>query len=335
VIAIYSTRIVGLINSAAVGLELVIVVALGIALTIAVVATGSGSTSNLTSRGIAEHAPNYFGVGGGLMMAMIMGIATLVGFEAAANMAEEAKDPFRTVPRAIIGSITASGVLGMLFLIVLTVAIDDMARISASKSPVALIIHDQLGSVVERVLLVGIIFAFFGGGLVPMVTCPRIVFAMSRDERFPGHRLMRRINRRTRTPVLATILIFTVGLILMLALPGKALLKLIEASAITGMMLYGMTVILYLAVRKRLGRRKGAFELGRFEVPVAVGALVWVAIVLFMLISPKGSHVAVLVTVGLLLVGGVYLAYLWIVKREVLDREPGEDIFDVDGQLTK
>jgi amino acid transporter len=210
-----------------------------------------------------------------------------------------------------------------------------MARISASKSPVALIIHDQLGSVVERVLLVGIIFAFFGGGLVPMVTCPRIVFAMSRDERFPGHRLMRRINRRTRTPVLATILIFTVGLILMLALPGKALLKLIEASAITGMMLYGMTVILYLAVRKRLGRRKGAFELGRFEVPVAVGALVWVAIVLFMLISPKGSHVAVLVTVGLLLVGGVYLAYLWIVKREVLDREPGEDIFDVDGQLTK
>jgi amino acid transporter len=336
VIAIYSTRIVGLINSAAVSLELVIVVVLGIALVIAVVARGSLSTSNLTSRGIAEHAPNYFGVGGGLMMAMIMGLATLVGFEAAANMAEEAKDPFRSVPRAILGSVIASGVLGMLFVIALTVSIKDIARTSASESAVALIIHDQLGPVMERILLVGIIFAFFGGGLVPMVTCPRIVFAMSRDERFPGYRLMRRVNERTQTPVPATILIFTVGIILMVALPGAALMQLILASAIGGTILYGMTVILYLAVRKRLDRREGAFEVGRFEVPVAVGALVWVAIVLFVVISPSDSLVPVLITVGLLLAGGVYLAYLWFVKREVLDHEPGEDIFNnVDEEVTK
>ena len=37
------------------------------------------------------------------MLAMIMGLATLVGFDAAANLAEEAKDPFRSVPRAIVG----------------------------------------------------------------------------------------------------------------------------------------------------------------------------------------------------------------------------------------
>ncbi len=60
------------------------------------------------------------------MLAMIMGLATLVGFDAAANMAEEAKDPFRSVPRAIVGSVVAAGVLGLLFLIALTVAIDDI-----------------------------------------------------------------------------------------------------------------------------------------------------------------------------------------------------------------
>jgi amino acid transporter len=334
-IAIYSTRIVGLINSAAVGLELVIVVVLGIALVIAVIATGTFSTSNLTSRGIAEHAPNYFAVGGGLMMAMIMGLATLVGFEAAANMAEEAKDPFRSVPRAILGSVIASGVLGMLFVIALTVSIKDIARTSASNSAVALIIHDQLGPVTERILLVGIIFAFFGGGLVPMVTAPRIVFAMSRDERFPGYRLLRRVNARTQTPVLATILIFFVGIFLMVALPGAALMELIVASAIGGTLLYGMTVILYLAVRKRLGRREGAFELGRFEVPVAVGALVWVAIVMFVVISPSDSFVPVLITAGIILAGGVYFGYLCFAKPEVLAREPGDDIFDADEQLTK
>ena len=38
---------------------------------------------------------------------------------AAANLAEEAKDPHRTVPLAIVGSVVAAGVLGLLFLIAL------------------------------------------------------------------------------------------------------------------------------------------------------------------------------------------------------------------------
>ncbi len=76
-----------------------IVSVIAVALIIAVAVTGSGSTANLFSRGVTENAPDYFGIGGGLMDAMIMGLATLVGFEAAANLAEEAKDPYRSVPR--------------------------------------------------------------------------------------------------------------------------------------------------------------------------------------------------------------------------------------------
>ena len=44
-----------------------------------------------------------------------------------------------------------------------------------------------------------------------LATCSRIVFAMSRDSRFPGHHLMRRVNPRTQTPVPAAILIVVVG----------------------------------------------------------------------------------------------------------------------------
>ena len=106
VLVIASTRIVGWTNSLAVGVELAIVVVLGIGLIVAVVLTGHGSTHNLLSQGIAVGAPNYFGLGGGLMAALIMGLSTLVGFDAAANMAEEAKDPFRSVPRAIVGSVS-------------------------------------------------------------------------------------------------------------------------------------------------------------------------------------------------------------------------------------
>jgi amino acid transporter len=286
VIVIASTRLVALINGTAVGLEITVVVALGIALIIAVLVTGNGQPENLISRGVTANSHDYFAIGGGLMDAMIMGLATLVGFESAANLAEEAKDPLRSVPRAIVGSVAAAGLLGLVFLIALTTAIKDIPRVTASDSPVAQIIRDQLGSATQRIFLIGITIAFFGAGMVVMAACSRIVFAMSRDSRFPAHRLMRRVSPRTQTPVPATILILVVGLILMVALPGAALLKLIIASTVLPALIYGLTIVLYLARRGRLARRDGAFNLGRLDLPVAICALVWVVVSLFVLVVP-------------------------------------------------
>jgi amino acid transporter len=227
-----------------------------------------------------------------------------------------------------VGSVVAAGVLGLLFLIALTVAIKDIPGISASGSPVATIIHGQLGPVMERLLLACIVFAMFGAGTVVMAACSRQVFAMARDERFPAHRLMKRVNPRTQTPVPATLLILAVGVILMLALPGAALLQLIIGSTILPAIIYGATTVLYLAVRKRLEHKEGGFSLGRFELPVAVAALIWVAVVLFVLVTPGDALVPNLIVVGLCLGGGVYFVYLLFFKREVLETEPGDaDVF--------
>ena len=119
VLVIASTRLLGIITSSAVGIELAIVVVLVIGLGAVMLFTGSGTLDNLTSRGITAGTPNYFAVGGGLMAGMIMGLTTLVGFDSAANLAEEAKDPFRSVPRAIVSSVVAAGVLGLLFVVTL------------------------------------------------------------------------------------------------------------------------------------------------------------------------------------------------------------------------
>lgn len=322
VLAIASTRLVGILNGCAVGVEVVIVGVLAISLLIAVAITGLGSADNLTSRGIAADNPNYFAIGGGLVSAMIMGLTTLVGFDAAANLAEEAKDPYGDVPRAIVGSVVAAGVLGLLFLIALTIAIPDVARISHGGSSVASILHDQLGPVMERTLLVAISFAFFACGMVTMAAAARIVFAMSRDARFPAHRLMRRVDPRTQTPIPATILIFVGGIVLMVALPGKALLQLITASTILPVLLYGATVALYLGVRKRLERIEGAFDLGRYELLVPIVALVWLAVALFVLVTPEAALVPVLIVVGLLLVGGLFFLGMLMFEPKCLDAEP-------------
>ena len=142
VLVIASTRLLGLITSGAVGIELAIVVVLVIALAVVMVFSGQRQP-RATSPRVASPPTrsNYFAVGGGLMAGMIMGLTTLVGFDSAANLAEEAKDPFRSVPRAIVASVVAAAVLGLLFLIALTVAIKDVADVTNSGSPVAAIIR--------------------------------------------------------------------------------------------------------------------------------------------------------------------------------------------------
>jgi amino acid transporter len=322
VLAIASTRIVALLNVCAVGVELVIVGVLVIALTVAVLTTGLGATANLTSRGITANMPDYFAIGGGLTIAMIMGLGTLVGFDAAANLAEEAKDPYRNVPRAIVGSVLAASLLGLLFLIALTVAIPDVTRLSHDPSPVATILREQLGHMVEVALLAAITFAFFACGMVTMATGARLVYAMSRDSRFPAHQLMRRVSPRTQTPIPATILMLAGGIVLMLALPGDALYQLITASTILPIFLYTATVILYLAVRAKLGRKEGAFDLGRFELPVAIVALIWLALAMFVLVTPNEAIVPVMIVVGLMLVGSLFFLGILIFDRKSLDSAP-------------
>jgi amino acid transporter len=324
VLAIASTRIVALINSAAVAIELTVVVVLVIALLVAVAVTGDGSADNLVSRGVAEGTTNYFAFGGGLMAVMIVGLGTLVGFDSAANMAEEAKNPYRSVPRAIVGSVVAASVLGLLFLIALTVAIDNVPKVSAAGSPVAMIMHDQLGTVAERIFLVAIAIAFFGGGMVTLTSCSRMIFAMSRDDRFPAHQLMRRVNHRTRTPIPATIAPVVIGIAVLVVLPGDAVLELITSGTVFPALTYAMIVVLYLAVRKRLGRQEGAFDIGRFEMPVSIAALVWSIGALVILLSPANAIVPSIIVAGLLGVGALYFAYLMIFDRRVLDHEPGE-----------
>ena len=260
------------------------------------------------------------------MAAMIMGLSTLVGFDAAANLAEESKNPYRDVPRAIVGSVVAAGVLGLLFLVALTVAIPDIARISNSGAAVATILREQLGPLAETSLLAVVTYAFFACGMVVMATGARLVFAMSRDARFPAHRLMRRVDPRTRTPVPATLLILAGGILLMVALPGDALLQLITASTILPVLIYAATVVLYLAVRRRLGRREGAFDLGRLELPVAIAALAWLCIALFVLVAPPEAWVPVLIVGGLLVLGGAFFVLMLLFNRDVfLDAAPADD----------
>jgi hypothetical protein len=115
----------------------------------------------------------------------------------------------------------------------------------------------------------------------------------------------------------------TGGVVLMVALPGQAMLQLITTSTILPILIYAATVTLYLAVCKRLDRRKGVFDLGPFELPVPMVALLWLVLALIVLVTPGAAHVPVLIVVGLLLIGGLYFLGMLMFDRKSLWTEPG------------
>ncbi len=82
--------------------------------------------------------------------------------------------------------------------------------------------------------------------------------------------------------------------------------------------------MLYLVVRRRFGHREGAFNLGRFELPVAIGALLWVTAALIVLTVPAEALVPDLIVLGLLLAGGLFFLGMLIFSRESLEAEPGD-----------
>ncbi|MFJ2596785.1 hypothetical protein [Streptomyces erythrochromogenes] len=131
------------------------------------------------------------------------------------------------------------------------------------------------------------------------------------------------MDPRIRTPNPATVLILALGCVLMVALPGAALLEPITASTILPALIYGATIVLYPAVRRRLGRREGDFDLGRLELPVAVCALAWTLLALFVLVTPGQALVPVVVVAGLLVRGGLFFLGMLLFDREALETEPG------------
>ena len=83
-----------------------------------------------------------------------------------------------------------------------------------------------------------------------------------------------------------------------------------------------MTVVLYLVVRRRLDRQEGTRStFGRFDLPVAVAALVWIVVAMFVLIVPAEAFVPDMIVVGLIAAGGLYFFGMLIFNPGVLEAE--------------
>ena len=158
--------------------------------------TGRGDMGQVVAAAPAGAAYN-------LPLAIIVVMFSYSGWNAAAYVAEEIRDPGRNVPKALaIG--TAAVVLVYLALNLLYVYAVPMPEIAAAKSEIAMVAADRLLGPGAAQLLGGLAVVILLGSLSAMTTAgPRVYFAMARDGAFfPA---AARIHPRFHTPWVAII----------------------------------------------------------------------------------------------------------------------------------
>ncbi|MBB2992379.1 amino acid transporter [Mycolicibacterium iranicum] len=327
------------VNSSLVTLELIGMAALTVLLLVVAAIRGDMDFSNLFSTGAVD-PEGYWSFGdltsaGPWMLGFLLGAFTIVGFESAANLAEETHDPERVVPRAMWQAVLASGVLGFVFIIAVTLAAGDPVALAESGTPIADVIDKTLGSVVATLLLLMVVLAIFACGLVIMITGVRLTWAMSRDQRFPGWQQWNQISPRFHTPMKATLLYFFLAQLILaiFAHSETALFTLFSAATLLPAVMYASTVVLYLVKRRHLaGSAHGPakFSLGAWEIPILVVAIVWLAfeLALFRDAAFKEAWTYVIVMVA---IGAAYLAYLLVRRGKQGLSMP--DMHSIDAEL--
>jgi hypothetical protein len=170
-----------------------------------------------------------------------------------------------------------------------------------------------------------------------MVTNSRLIWSMSRDRRLPGYQLWRQVPKATGGPSWATALIAVIGVAITLVLRTHTpvLVTLFTVSMIMPALLCASMVLLYVFAGRRRRVQVGYFSLGRWEIPVIAGALVWLAYELIILTGSSNFRDVQYYTLGALGLGLVFYLGHWLLQPAVMRTKAdahGAEPFEAAGQ---
>lgn len=212
---------------------------------------------------------------------------TLTGYGMVASMCEEVQNPHREVPKAIVLSVAAAGLTGIVYIIPILFVLPDVATLLAvaNGQPIGLLFKTVTGSAAGGFgLLFLILGILFFAGIGALTAASRCTYAFARDGAIPGSRLWSRIDTRLNMPLWGLILSTTVDCLLGLIYFGSTA----AFNAFTGVATiclstsYGIPILVNV-IRGRKAVEHSTFSLGKFGFFINIATLCWIslAVVLF------------------------------------------------------
>ena len=156
----------------------------------------------------ANDSTAWIGVAGTALIAVF----AFIGFEHLVNVAEEMKEPSRTLPRALFLTL---GLTALIYGLVVWIAVTAVPpqELAGSSAPLALVFERLTGLPLVTMSAIAVV-ATLNGIIVHMIMIARVIYGLADQGNLP--KTLTRLNPVTHTPLLATAI--GVGAILGLAL---------------------------------------------------------------------------------------------------------------------
>ncbi|KAK5688131.1 hypothetical protein LTS10_000109 [Elasticomyces elasticus] len=206
--------------------------------------------------------------GWSFFVGLLQAAYTLTGYGLVASMCEEVQNPAREVPKAMVMSVAAAGVTGVIYLIPILFVLPDVSYLLAASSgqPIGLIFKQATGSAAGGFgllfLLLGIMF-FAGTGA--LTASSRCTYAFARDGAIPGSRWFGTTNKRLGIPLWGLVLSTVVDCLLGLIYFGStaAFGSFTGVATICLSLAYGLPILVSVLRGRRMVKHS-TYSLGRF-----------------------------------------------------------------------
>ena len=266
-----------------------------------------------------------------VFLGVVFGFLSFAGFEAAATLGEEAQEPRRDIPRAILGV----AIFGGLYFIFVT-AVEVMGFGTDAKGVKAFIgsgsLLGDLGSQfvagwVGELITIGAAVSAFGCALACVVGATRLLYALSRDEVGPAS--LGTVSPRSGVPARSTATV-AVGVYVIIALGwfvfGVAPFDLFFASATIGTLILLLVYAMATIGAAKLLFFSGERQVATWEVIVPFLALIVIGYTLYRNISAGWYPIIALLWV----IAGIALTFI----RNAATRRAGERLMAEEGLAT-
>jgi len=192
----------------------------------------------------------------------VLAFFAFIGFEDMYNVAEEVREPEKTIPIGLISAMVIAAVI-YIAVAITAVSVVPWQDLAAAPGPITEVVA-RAAPFIPPLLFTGItIFAVANTGLVNFVTASRLLYGMARQNLLPDH--LGRVHRHRRTPHIAILVLFLI--LVPLALMGT----IAELAAATVLLLLTVFSVVNGALFILKGR-KGEPP-GRFEIPRVIPGL--------------------------------------------------------------
>jgi amino acid transporter len=174
-------------------------------LAVAIIAQGGDAGNTLSAFGTG--ATSWNSVFNGILFAVTL----FIGFEAAASIGEEAENPHRSIPIALLGSVAIAGVFYVLITYAAAIGFGVKASATvwpASPSPMGELAHRYVGQGLSTTIDLVVMLDSISVAIAFVVTGSRVFFALGRDRLLP--RALARTSSRD-TPFGGNMIILCAG----------------------------------------------------------------------------------------------------------------------------